>query len=179
MTRYVAFLRAINVGGHVVKMDALRRLFEEWGGADVATFIASGNVVFDSARRSSTAAERSIEEHLHRALGYPVVTFLRTIPELAAIAAHAPFAAADYGTGATLFIGFMKEAPPAALVRIVAASSDDANSFSICGRELYWLQRRLAPGSAGTGPPLERILGSPITVRNVNTVRRLAARYCS
>jgi hypothetical protein len=73
----------------------------------------------------------------------------------------------------------MKEAPPAALVRIVAASSDDTNSFSICGRELYWLQRRLAPGSAGTGPPLERILGSPITVRNVNTVRRLAARYCS
>ena len=179
MTRYVAFLRAINVGGHVVKMDALRRLFEEWGGAEVATFIASGNVVFDSSRRSAPVAERSIEDHLRRALGYPVVTFLRTIPELAAIAAHAPFAAADYGTGATLFIGFMKEAPPAALVRTVGASSDDANSFSICGRELYWLQRRLAPGSAGTGPPLERILGSPITMRNVNTVRRLAARYCS
>jgi uncharacterized protein (DUF1697 family) len=179
MTRYVAFLRAINVGGHVVKMDALRRLFEEWGGANVATFIASGNVVFDSSKRSASAAERSIEDHLRRALGYPVGTFLRTIPELAAIAARAPFAAAEYGAGATLFVGFMKETPEAAVARTVAALSDDANSFAIGGRELYWLRRRDPVEPAGTGPPLERIVGSPITVRNVNTVRRLAAKYCS
>ena len=48
MSRYVAFLRAINVGGHTVRMDALRRLFETWGGVNVETFISSGNVVFEA-----------------------------------------------------------------------------------------------------------------------------------
>ena len=47
MPRFVAFLRALNVGGaHVVKMDALKRHFEAMGFTDVETFIASGNVVF-------------------------------------------------------------------------------------------------------------------------------------
>jgi len=48
MPRCVAFLRAINVGGRTVKMDYLRSLFEDLGFADVETFIASGNVVFES-----------------------------------------------------------------------------------------------------------------------------------
>ena len=46
MPRYIALLRAINVGGHTVKMDHLRRLFEALDLAAVETFIASGNVVF-------------------------------------------------------------------------------------------------------------------------------------
>ena len=48
MTRYVALLRAINVGGHTVKMDALRKHFSRMGFANVETFIASGNVIFDA-----------------------------------------------------------------------------------------------------------------------------------
>ena len=59
MTRYVAFLRAINVGGHVVKMEALRKLFESMGFQRVETYIASGNVIFDSEARKT---ERSREE---------------------------------------------------------------------------------------------------------------------
>jgi uncharacterized protein (DUF1697 family) len=46
--RLIAFLRAINVGGHVVKMEALRRIFESLDFADVETFIASGNVIFSA-----------------------------------------------------------------------------------------------------------------------------------
>ena len=48
MPRYVAFLRAINVGGHVVKMERLRALFEDLGFAKVETLIASGNVIFET-----------------------------------------------------------------------------------------------------------------------------------
>ena len=62
--RYVAFLRAINVGGHTVRMEALRREFESLGATNVETFIASGNVIFDTARRNAAALERAIEEHL-------------------------------------------------------------------------------------------------------------------
>ena len=59
MPRRIAFLRAINVGGHVVKMDHLRKLLTSFGLENVETVIASGNVVFDDevdidSRRSRT-----------------------------------------------------------------------------------------------------------------------------
>src|SRR4051794_680361 len=91
MTRYIAFLRAINVGGRVVKMDRLRAAFEVMGFANVSSFIASGNIVFDAADEDPVALERQIEDRLRQTLGYEVATFLRTASELAAIAAHRPF----------------------------------------------------------------------------------------
>ena len=51
MTKYIAFLRAINVGGHTVKMDRLRGLFESLGVLNVETFIASGNVIFEAKKK--------------------------------------------------------------------------------------------------------------------------------
>ncbi len=147
MPRYVAFLRAINVGGHTVRMDALRRLFETWGAISVETFIASGNVVFDSSRRSAEIAERSIEDHLQNALGYPVLTFLRTVPELAAVAAHAPFSQSEFDAGGTLFVGFMKHPPGPSVTRVVSSLRNDVDEFTIRGREIYWLRRRQPPRS--------------------------------
>ena len=69
--RYVAFLRAINVGGHTVKMEELRRLFEAMGAANVETFIASGNVFFDSVG-AADLLERRLEAGLEKALKFPV-----------------------------------------------------------------------------------------------------------
>ena len=70
MARYIAFLRAINVGGHTVKMDRLRALFQELPLANVETFIASGNVLFDSDESDTRVLERMIEGHLRAALGW-------------------------------------------------------------------------------------------------------------
>ncbi len=78
MPKLVAFLRAINVGGHTVSMAALRAEFEALGLKDVETFIASGNVIFTAPTGNRAALERKIESHLHGALGYEVKTFLRT-----------------------------------------------------------------------------------------------------
>jgi len=76
----VAFLRAINVGGRVVKMHRLRTLFVDEGFANVETFIASGNVVFDlPPAKKAPALERTIEAMLRNALGYEVSTFVRTV----------------------------------------------------------------------------------------------------
>ena len=73
MLQYIAFLRAINVGGHIVKMDELRRLFTELGFANVATLIASGNVIFQTdAAGDGRDLEWRIERHLQQALGYDV-----------------------------------------------------------------------------------------------------------
>jgi uncharacterized protein (DUF1697 family) len=178
MTRYLAFLRAINVGGHTVRMDALRRHFETWGGRNVETFIASGNVIFHTSRRDRHAAERAIEAHLAKTLGYPVVAYLRSVPELAAVAAHAPFPADEYARGARLFVGFMKSEATRSMADAVAALRTDIDDLAVHGREVYWLRRAQLMASLATGPAIEKTVGSPITMRSVNTVRRLATKYC-
>jgi len=176
--RLIAFLRAINVGGHVVKMDALRRVFESLGFADVETFIASGNVIFSAPEPASPALERRIEAGLLEALGYPVATFIRSTPELAAIVSHEAFPAADLaGAGVSLFIGFLPQAPDAAAKHALSALRTADDDFHLLGRELYWLRRGRMSDSPVTGALLEKKLGLPTTLRNATTVRKLAAKY--
>src|SRR5512142_285308 len=91
MERFVAFLRAINVGGHTVRMEELRRLFEGLGLKGVETFIASGNVFFEAPPEDAGYLERLIERRLQEALGYSVATFIRSAPQLAALTAYRPF----------------------------------------------------------------------------------------
>ncbi len=109
MPRYIAFLRAINVGGHTVKMDALRQHFESLGFTGVETFIASGNVVFETESTDAQALERQIEGALHAALGYEVATFIRTTAELAAVAQYEPFATSALATAMALSVAFLPE----------------------------------------------------------------------
>jgi hypothetical protein len=94
--RHIAFLRAINVGGRIVKMDRLRALFSDMGFTGVETFIASGNVIFES-RAGAAALEKRIQQQLERALGYAVVTFVRSPAEVARVARLEPFSKADLG----------------------------------------------------------------------------------
>ena len=177
--RYVAFLRAINVGGHTVRMEALRRQFESVGGTNVETFIASGNVIFDTTRRNAAALERAIEEHLGTALGFPVATFLRTIPELAAVAAHAPFQDSEFTAGATtMYVAFLKKAPGSDARAAVAALRNPVDDLAVHERELYWLRRNYVGESMLAPSAFDRAKLGDATTRNVTTVRKLAAKYC-
>ena len=107
MPRYAAFLRAINVGGHTVKMETLVRVFIEMGLVSVETFIASGNVIFEADDRNTAALERRIEQALHAALGYPVSTFVRTPAQIAAIARYQPFPADAHARAVAFVVGFV------------------------------------------------------------------------
>lgn len=84
-------LGSINVGSHRVKMEELRRLFSELGFLNVGTYIASGNVFFDSEQTNTIKLELEIEEHLEIKLGYRVPVFLRTIEEIESLIKDAPF----------------------------------------------------------------------------------------
>jgi uncharacterized protein (DUF1697 family) len=174
--RVVAFLRAINVGGHTVKMDRLRGLFEELGLKHVETFIASGNVLFDATSSVDTAKlERRIEDHLERALGYEVLTYIRPLASLAAVASDHPFDSHEAG-GHALSIGFLKE--PLAPERSTAlkALADGYDEFHLSNRQIYWLCHGRMSDSKLFGKVLDRAIGSPATFRNVTTVRKLAEK---
>jgi uncharacterized protein (DUF1697 family) len=179
MPKYVAFLRAINVGGHLVKMDHLRSLFESLGFANVETFIASGNVIFDSKSTNTKALETKIEKHLQKTLGYEVRTFVRSTTELSAIAQHEPFDKEDVEKeGHTLYIAFVVTQPTLEGAQKLVALSSDIDGFHVNDREVYWLYRRENGESKFYGQVLEKSIGMQATVRNSNTIRRLANKYC-
>jgi uncharacterized protein (DUF1697 family) len=178
MPRYVAFLRAINVGGHTVTMTVLRRHFADLGCSEVETVIASGNVVFDAPSRSPAALEKRIAAHLETRLGYAVATFLRTPAEVAHIAAHRPFSRSELeAPGHGLYIGFLASVPGAGARRGVLALENPADSLRLRGRELYWLRRGGFSDSKMSGSALEKALGQPATLRNATTVGKIAAKY--
>jgi uncharacterized protein (DUF1697 family) len=178
VTRYVAFLRAINVGGRNVKMDHLRGLFESLGCSNVKTFIASGNVIFDTPARDARTLEKMIEDHLRESLGYEVATFVRSASELAGISHHQPFDPSDPNAeGASLYIAFLQTPPSAGTEQKLMAFRSEVDDFRVNEREVYWLCRKKMSESVFSGALLEKTLGMPATVRNATTVKRLAAKY--
>jgi uncharacterized protein (DUF1697 family) len=173
--RYVAFLRAINVGGHTVKMETLRALFEGLRFKNVSTFIASGNVLFDADRSDPAALELRIEKHLEKALGYEVGTFLRSTDQVAAVAAYEPFDAARAAAAHTVSVTFLKGPLDAGVRRAIMALRCDTDDFHANQRELYWLTE--TPMSDSTvARPLLKTLGKVGTMRNLTTVRKLASK---
>ncbi len=175
MSRYVALLRAINVGGHVVKMEKLRTLFEELGFSDVETVIASGNVLFSSSAWNIAALEEKIERHLASALGYEVTTFIRTPDEMKDVAGFDPFPGLVQD-GHTVSVAFLKQHPGTQVAERLHGMRTDYDELRVEGRELYWLARGRTSDSVVWRTPMEKVLGGPATSRNVTTVRKLAAR---
>ena len=174
MSRYIALLRAINVGGHNVKMDKLRTLFEEVGVTNVETFIASGNVIFHTPRRDTHRLQSDLAAHLRDSLGYDVATFLRTPSEIDAVANLRPFGAED---GRALYAGFIAEAPDASATEALMSLRNETNDFKVIGREIYWTMSGNVSDSGISNAVIERKLRAPATFRNITTVRKLAAKY--
>lgn len=180
MPRYVAFLRAINVGGRVVRMERLRGIFAELGLANVETFIASGNVIFTAKSKNAAALEQKIERRLNDALGFDVKVFLRRDDELAEIAARRAFAARETeAEGASVYVAFLGAEPTPAATEILSDHRGSVDAFAMQGREIFWLCRTRFSDSEFSGSKLEKLLGMRTTVRNLTTIKKLAAKYPS
>lgn len=177
MSKHIAFLRAINVGGHNVKMDRLRQLFESLGFSNVETFIASGNVIFDAKVGNIKVLEKKIESCLHEALGYEVATFIRTNTELAGIANYKPFPQSQLDAAMALNIGFLAEMLNNAAKLKLMSLQTDIDDFHFHGREIYWLCKKKQSDSKISNVVIEKTLGMKTTLRGINTVNKIAQKY--
>ncbi len=178
MIRWIAFLRAINAGGgRSVKMATLRQLFESLGFSKVESFIASGNMVFESAEQDAIALEKMIEAKLRDGLGYEVATFIRSGAELAEIADYFPFPQSELDTGVDFNIIFLSDQLEERIGLKVMALTTEANEFVVHRREIYWLRRRNRGNANFSSLPLDKVLGAQFTIRGANTVRRMAVKY--
>jgi len=177
MTKHIAFLRAINVGGRTVKMDHLRGIFKSMGFSNIETFIASGNVIFESKSKDESKLEKMIEKELNETLGFEVATFIRSDSELAGIVDYKPFPKSQMDSAAVLNIAFLSEPLNAELKKLAMALKTDIDNFHIHGREVYWLCLKKQSESKFSNAVLEKTLGRKSTLRGLNTVKKLAEKY--
>lgn len=178
--RYAAFLRGINLGGRRATGEQLCAPFGELGFARVASFLASGNVVFDAdVADDAEDLEPRIEEALEAALGYPVESFVRTASELQAVLSREPFAAEEVeaATGKPQ-VTFLRSAPDADSAAAVHAHDRAADRVVVAGREWYWLPAAGISKSDLDVDAIERTVGRG-TTRTINTVERLVRRLMS
>jgi len=177
MKKYIAFLRAINVGGHNIKMEKLKRLFEEIGFKNVETFIASGNVIFETKSVNFSNLEKKIEIHLCKSLGYEVATFIRTTSEITAITNFKPFKEDELKKSQALNVAFLKEHLTKEQKKSLTTLKTDIDDFHTSGREVYWMCKKKQSESKFSNTLFERTLKIRATFRGIKTVQKLAAKY--
>ena len=174
MSRYVALLRGINVGGtNLIKMIELKACFEQQGFRDVATYIQSGNVLFTSAESGRVELIRRIEAALARAFSYRARIVLRSRREMRDIVTHAPD-----GFGArpiryrydVIFLGAPLTAPMAMKSVLTRPGVDQAHA----GNGVLYFSRLISKASQSH---LSRLVSLPVyqsmTIRNWNTTTTL------
>lgn len=182
MPRFVALLRGLNVGAHHrVKMDDLRREVTALGFANVATYIASGNVIFDARATDVAALERCLEQHFQKAFGFPIPTIIRSLAELAAIAAYWPFAADDAQNPAySRYVYCMRAPADAALQEALAGLRTPVDEFATHGREIYWLCRGKISIVSEAWTAFDKVLARAkveTTSRNLNTLEAILRQF--
>lgn len=164
MTAYVALLRAVNVGGTgKLPMSDLKAICEAQGFEAVRTFIASGNVVFRSAK-SEAAVKAALETALQAYADKPVGVCVRTAQEMAAVLAANPFPKAAPNRVVAIFLD---AAPRAGMLE--EAKGVGGEEMALGTREIY-----VHYGEGMAGSKLRIPGASAGTSRNINTIRKLA-----
>lgn len=170
MTRYVALLRAVNVGkGRTVPMAELRALFEALGHRDVRTFIQSGNVVFGAGSVDAEALGAAVSERF----GFAIPVVVRSAAEMEAILAACPWAPEGEGDK-RLHVGFLGHAPDPARVARMDPERSPGDQFQVGPLAIYLRMKEGLGTSKLTTDWMERQLGTTVTVRNLATSRTLA-----
>ena len=173
MTRYVALLQGINVGGRrKVPMAELRELLAEQGFDAVRTHLASGNAVFSARSEPAEVVARRLTAALEERFGFAIPTVLRDAEGLRAVVERCPWPA-DTADPAKLLVYFLDA--PAAGKRLLALERREfaPEEWHVSGSEIY----AYFPAGAGRGklgPALVRALpGYVVTSRNWRTVMTL------
>ncbi len=175
VVRHVALLRGINVGGkNMLPMAALTKLFVDAGCVEVSTYIQSGNVVFGATPAVAKRLSVELPKLVHKKYGFEPRLMVRSADEFREAAAGNPFMKSGVDTK-SLFVGFLDTVPPARLVAALDPDRSPGDKFAVRGREIYLFLTNGPIKTRLTGPYVEATLKVSSTVRNWNTVMKLAS----
>jgi uncharacterized protein (DUF1697 family) len=178
MTTHLAFLRAVNVGGHgPIPMAKLRTWLEKCGFTDVRTLLQSGNVVFRDSRATGAALERKLETAAEKELGLITNIFIRTAAEWKQVIAKNPFPTEAKSNPSLLVVVVLKDAPTSTHVNALQAAiaGKGRELVRAGGRHVYITYPDGQGHSKLTLALIEKHLGTRGTARNWNTVQKMAA----
>jgi len=173
MTRYAALLGSINVGGNRLKMADLKAALEAEGFVNVATIVASGNVLFDHACAADAELEQRLAGVVQTRFGIDTSAAIRTRGELQAALAESPFA--GEGEDKLVHIHFLQAQPePTAFARLLADHAGRGPERLAPGTRCLHIDFVSGAGSSKlTGDFIARRLGCRGTARNIRSLRRI------
>lgn len=170
--RYVALLRAVNVGGCKLPMAELRELCAGLGWERVATYVQSGNVVFDAADEPD-ALEAALEQAVTARFGFVRPVIVRSASQWAVYAAGSPFPGQEADRPNYLLLGLAKSP-------VAAGAADRLKARGAAGEEVrqdrgaLWFFFPHGSGPSKLTPSaIDRAAGSPVTTRNWRTVQKI------
>ena len=176
MAKYVAFLRAINIGKRLVKMDRLKKVFEELKFKNVKTFINSGNIIFEATTKDKEQLAGKIEKKLKTSLGFEVLTMIRTEKELASIVKANPFKDEKLDKDTRVYIALLYNKPGKEIINILSSLNNKNETFRLKKNVVYCLVHKDEKNSSYFSITLlEKKLDIPLTIRNQNTINRINA----
>ncbi|HEY7721224.1 MAG TPA: DUF1697 domain-containing protein [Pedococcus sp.] len=180
MPAYVVFLRAVNVGGRVLRMEQARRVLEENAFLDVASHIQSGNLLVGTRMRSAERVEAAVSECLGEAAGFEIVTMARRPAELTALIEAADGIPAAASGVLARYVAFCKGSADAAGAQgaFEAWEAPGERAFVVGKDVLVELAKPFHEAKLGNAQ-VEKIVGGPATTRNLTVVRTLAQKWGS
>jgi uncharacterized protein (DUF1697 family) len=176
MPAYVAFLRAINVGGRFAKMADLRAGLSDKGFGEVESYIQSGNLRFTSGLRSAAKVEIAVETALEDLCGFAVRTIVRTPAQLGALTAYGEGLAAPLEGEVRRYVTFLKRDPDEELVAMMNGWDVAGERALVHGREAYLWLAHPSHEAKLTNARIERG-GAVATTRDWKVVKALGERW--
>ena len=174
MAAIISLLRGVNLAGrNMIKMDALRALYESLKLQDPHTYLQSGNVVFRTDERDLARLARRIEDGIERRFRFRPDVIVRTTAELRDVIARNPFAARRGIEPGKLLVTFLANDPVAEAREKVLMIKTDPEELSISGRELYIYYPAGMGRSKLSWIAIAKALKTSGTGRNWNSVTKL------
>ncbi len=175
MTKFVALLRGINVGGNkMVKMDDLKKWFAAIGFKNVETILNSGNVLFEADDDDEAALVKKIADKLKKQLSHEVSIQVRSIEEIQALTDRDPFKKIKVTPETRLYITFLVDKPKSKLRIPYTSPEKDFRILEVTNREICSVvDLNLGRGTVEAMGILEKEFGKNITTRNWNTIGRI------
>jgi uncharacterized protein (DUF1697 family) len=171
MSRYVAFVRGINVGGVVLKMEDLRHILEYIGFTKVATYIQSGNAIFESHESNKRKMEAEIAQEIRNKIDRAVVVIVKTVEELRRIVETHPLA--ESGDPKNLYVTILSYDPTGPDVETLMETMNDVDRHEVANRAVYSYYGQGYGNSKRSNNFIEKILKVSGTTRNWETMNRL------
>lgn len=175
-TRYVAFLRGINVGGKMVKMEKLRTLFEAMHMQNVKTLLNSGNVVFDSTETDVDILTSRLETMCEKEFGFHIDILIRLMIEIQKLVKSEPFQGIPISSQTRFYITFLSENKPLSLKILYESEEKDLQILAV--EKGYVVSVITLSNNKNTTDMMklfEKAFGKRITTRNWNTVQKIVA----